>query len=82
MFGNRFGKDFEVQLEAILATNRPSEAPSKASVIKYANEERSESINYPPPPPKIFNFETQCEREKGRASQADVTPNGVGGLVL
>ena len=51
MFGNRFGKDFEVQLEAILATNRPSEAPSKASVIKYANEERSESINYPPPSP-------------------------------
>ena len=34
----------------------------------------------PPPPTKIFSFGPQCEREAGRASQADVTPNGVGGF--
>ena len=56
----------------------PSEATSKASVIKYANEEGPKSIN--DPPPKIFNLGPQCERETGRASQADDTPNGVGGL--
>ena len=32
------------------------------------------------PPMKIFSFGPQCERETGRASQADVTPYGVGGF--
>ena len=32
-----------------------------------------------PPPIEIFSFGPQCERETGRASQADVTPYGVGG---
>ena len=61
-----------------MGPNRVSEATSKASVIKYANQEGPKSINYPPP--KIFSFGPQCERETGRASQADVTPYGVGGL--
>ena len=68
-------------MEAFLGPNWPSEATSKASVIKYANQEGSESINYPAPP-KIFNFGPQCERETGRASQADVTPYGVGGFPM
>ena len=79
MFGNRFWKDFGVGMEAFLGPNWPSEATSKASVIKYANEEGSKSMNYLLPPPEIFSFGPQCERETGRASQADDTPNGVGG---
>ena len=63
-------------MEAFLDPNWPSEATSKASVIKYANEEGPRSITYPTPP-KIFNLGRQCERETGRASQAD--DNGVGG---
>ena len=65
-------------MEAFLGPNWPSEATLKASVIKYANEEGPKSINYPTPP-KIFNLGAQCERETGRASQADATPYGVGG---
>ena len=77
MFGNRFWKHFGVGMDAFLDPNGPSEATSKASVIKYANQEGSGSFAYPPP--KIFSLGPQCERETGRASQADVTPNGVGG---
>ena len=75
-FVNGYWKDFWVWLEAILGSSWPSEATSKASVINYANEEGPGQINNPP---KIFNLEPQCERETGRASQADDTPNGVGG---
>ena len=67
-------------MEAFLGPNWPSEAIWKASVIKYVNEEGPRLINYPPLPPKIFNLGPQCERETGRASQADDTPNVVGGL--
>ena len=49
VLGNRFWKDFGVGMEAFLGPNWPSEATSKASVIKYANEEGSRSINNPPP---------------------------------
>ena len=79
VFGNRFWKDFGIGMEAFLDPNWPSEATSKASVIKYANEEGPRSINKPALPPKIFNLGAQCERETGRASQADDTPNEVGG---
>ena len=72
--------DFGVRLEAILGPSRSSEGTSKVSARKYANQEGPKSINYPPP--KIFSLGPQCERETGRASQADVTPYGVGGLGL
>ena len=78
MVGKQFWKDLEARLEAFLSSNRPSEAPSKASVTQYACEKGSVRFYYPPT--KIFNFEPQCERETARASQADVAPNGVGGL--
>ena len=55
VFGNRFWKDFGLGLEAILGANWPSEATSKASVIKYANEEGPKSVNNLPPP-KIFSW--------------------------
>ena len=48
VFGNRFWIDFGFWLEAILGPNGLSEATSKASVIKYANQEGPRSINYPP----------------------------------
>ena len=64
-------------MEAFLSSNRPSEAPLKASAIKYACEKGS--VRFGNPSRKIFNFDPQCERETGRASQADDTPNGVGG---
>ena len=79
-YGHRFSSDFGVRLGAILGPNRPSEAIPKASVIKYENEEGSKSFDYPPPT-KIFSFASQCERETGRASQADVAPYGVGGFL-
>ena len=82
VFGNWFWKDFGVQSEAILGSHRPSEATSKASVIKYANGEGPKSIDNRAPTTKIFNLGPQCERETGRASQADDTPNGVGGFTL
>ena len=78
MVGKQFWKDLEARFEAFLSSNRPSEAPLKASAIKYACEKGSVRFSYNPPI-KIFNFDHQCERETGRASQADVTPNGVGG---
>ena len=56
VFGNRFWKDFGVGMEAFLGPNWPSEATSKASVIKYANEEGSASVNNPAPPPKVLNL--------------------------
>ena len=62
VFGNRFWKDFGVWLEPILDPKWPSEATSKASVIKHANEEGSGSTN--PPPIEIFSFGPQDEREK------------------
>ena len=43
---------------------------------------RGVGCNLLPPPIEIFSFGPQCERETGRASQADDTPNGVGGLVV
>ena len=49
VFGNGFWKDFGLGMEAFLVSNWPSEATSKASLIKYANEEGSELINYLPP---------------------------------
>ena len=36
VFGNRFWKDFGVGMEAFLGSNWPSEANSRAIVIKYA----------------------------------------------
>ena len=83
MFQNKFWMDFGCQLGGILGPNWPSEATLKASVVKYANEEgsgqgRSRLTTFPL---KIFSLEPQCERETGRASQADDTPNGVGGLL-
>ena len=39
VFGNRFWKDFGVGMEAFLGPNGPSEATSKASIIKYATQE-------------------------------------------
>ena len=68
-------------MDVFLSANWPSEATSEASVIKYANQEGPVRFDNPPPS-KIFNFGPQCERETGRASQADVTPNGVGGLLF
>ena len=49
VFGNRFWKDFGIGMEAFLDPNWPSEATSKASVMKYAIQEGSGVINYPPP---------------------------------
>ena len=49
VLGNLFWKDFGFRSEAILGSNWPSEATSKASVIKYANEEGPKSINNPHP---------------------------------
>ena len=82
VFENWFWTGFGCRLGAILRPNWPSEATSKASFIQYTNEEGSRwgrSQLTTPPPPKIFSFGPQCERETGRASQADDTPNGVGG---
>ena len=59
-------------MEAILGPNWLSEAISKASVIKYANQEGSGSFSYPPP----LKFSVWGPSV---ASQAEVTPNGVGG---
>ena len=50
VFGNGFWMDFGVWLETIFGPKWPSEATSKASVIKYANGEGSKSIDNPPPP--------------------------------
>ena len=51
VFGNRFWKDFGVGMDAFLGPNWPSEATSKASVIKYAYLEGPRAVNNPPPPP-------------------------------
>ena len=80
VLGNRFWQDFGAGMDAFLVPNWPSEATSKASVINYANEEGLEAFANPLPT-KIFSFGPQCETEKGRASQADVTPYGVGGYI-
>ena len=45
VFGNWLSTDFGFRLEAVLSPNRPSEATSKASVIKYANEEGYPKLN-------------------------------------
>ena len=81
VFENRFWTDFGCWLGAFLDPNWPSEATSKASVIKYANQEGSGQFANLPPPIEIFSFGPQCERETGRASQADVTLYGVGRFV-
>ena len=49
-YGHQFWMDFGVRLGAISGPNRSLEATSKASVIKYANQEGSASINDLPPP--------------------------------
>ena len=79
MFGNRFGKDFGLGFEAMLASNRPSEATSKASVIKYEIEEGPGSFGTPPLPLK---FSVLGARERGIQGEPHrpVTPKGVGGL--
>ena len=65
-----------------MGSNWPSEATSKASVKNYANEEGPGQINhFPASPSKKINLEPSCERETGGASQADDTPNGVGGTI-
>ena len=69
VFGNRFWMDFGFRLEAILGPNWPSEATSKASVIKYATQQGSGATTCPPPM-EIFSFDPQRERVTGRASQA------------
>ena len=46
MFGKRVWKDLEARLEAFLSSNRPSEAPLKASAIKYACEKGSVRFSY------------------------------------
>ena len=79
MVGKQFWKDLEARLEAFLSSNRPSEALLKASAIQYACAKGSVRFDYLSPA-KNFNFEPQCERETGRALQADVTPYGAGGL--
>ena len=79
MVGKQFWKDLEARLEAFLSSNRPSEAPLKASAITFACEKGSVRFANPPPT-KIFNFEPHRERGTGRASQADGTPDGVGGF--
>ena len=48
-------------MEAFLGPKWPSEATSKASVIKYANQEGPKSFGNPPPI-EIFGFGPQCER--------------------
>ena len=48
-------------MEAFLGPKWPSEATSKASVIKYANQEGSESFGNPPLPLKFFNLGAQWE---------------------
>ena len=67
-------------MEAFLGPKWPSEATSKASVIKYANQEGSESFDYPSP--KCGEFFRQREGSgRESASHAELTPNGVGGLI-
>ena len=44
VFGKRFWKDFAVGMAVVLDPNWFSEATSKASVIKYANQEGAGSI--------------------------------------
>ena len=39
VFGNRFWKDLGVGMEVFLGLSWPSEATSKASVVKYVNGE-------------------------------------------
>ena len=69
LIGDNFGSQVAVR----------SDFESKC--YKVCKSEGSESFGTPPPT-KIFNFGPQCERETGRASQADVTPYGVGGFDL
>ena len=47
-FGNQFWKDFGVEIKAFLGPKWPSEATSKASVMKYENQKRGDTI-WPPP---------------------------------
>ena len=56
VFGNRFWKDFGIGMDAFLGTNWPSEATSKASVIKYANQEGPKSFGTLLSPREIFGF--------------------------
>ena len=49
VFGNGFWKNVALEMEACVGPNWPSKATSKASVVKYANEEWSLSFAYSPP---------------------------------
>ena len=53
MVGKQFWKDLEARLEAFLSSNRPSEAPLKASAIKYACEKGSVRFDNLLPPLKF-----------------------------
>ena len=46
VFGNRFWKEFGVGMEVPLDPNWPSEATSKASAKKYANQEGPRSAEH------------------------------------
>ena len=61
MFGNRFWKDFGVEMEEFLGPNWPSEATSKASVMKYGIQEGSESFDNP----RDRNFQFWAPVSKG-----------------
>ena len=63
VFGNRFWTDFGVWLKPILGPKWPSEATSKARVIKYENQEGSASFGNPPPI-EIFRFGRPSVRGK------------------
>ena len=65
VFENRFWTGFGCRLEAILGTNWPSEATSKASFIQYTNEEGPKSINYPPPPLKFSILDPSVRGKQG-----------------
>ena len=70
-------------MEAFLSPRWPSEATFKANVIKYANQEGSESFA-PPGPPSLNeeNFSASGRDQGGQsASHAELTPNGVGGFL-
>ena len=80
MFRNPFWKDFRFGLQAFLGFNWPSEATWKASVIKYANEERSESNDYPPFPLNFLDPGLQWEGSGRESLTRQATPQrGVAG---
>ena len=68
-------------MKAFLGPRWPSEATFKANVIKYANQEGSESFDNPHPLNEE-NFSASGRDQGGQsASHAELTPNGVGGFL-